>query len=144
MSELTKPTLRELLTPVCPLGTADQLILEWALDGTVFRVKGVPGYYLDVIPTFFSFRLVTTPAADETGWHRGWCYHGKGWDAWMAVLLAAAMWDGGDESEPYGWNKNLQSGHWREPGTSQTWQTSRAVEVSTEMIGTEVGWPRRE
>lgn len=121
------PTLREVLTPACPLGTADDLILEWVQDGTLFRVKRAGDYYLDIAPQLVNYRLVTTPVDNEMGWERGWCYVGKDRDAWMAVLLAAALWEGSDDSEPLGWNKNLQTQAWREPGTSQTWQTSSAV-----------------
>lgn len=121
-------TLRDILTPSCPLGTADHLILDWVHDGTLFRVKEVLGYYLDVQASpLFSFRLVTTPVENEAVWQRGWCYLGKDRYAWTAVLLAAAMWDGSDDTEPLGWNKNLQTREWREPGVSQTWQTARSV-----------------
>lgn len=127
------PTLRELLTPSCPLGTDQDLVLQWVQDGTIYRVKEVLGYYLDVVPTFYSYRLVTTPVEDESGWVRGWCYLGKDRHAWMAALLAAAMWSGDDGTEPMGWNKNLQTREYREPGASQTWQTSQSVEQFAEM-----------
>ena len=52
------------------------------------------------------------------------------------------MWDGSDDTEPLSWNRNGQTKEWREPGTSQTWQTSRAVEVAAEIL--EKGWPRGE
>lgn len=135
-------TLHELLTPMCPLGTADHLMLEWVQDGTLYRVKEVLGYYVDIQPSpFYSYRLVTTPVEDEAVWQRGWCYQGKDRHAWMAVLLAAAMWDGSDDTEPMGWNKNLQTKEWREPGSSQTWQAGDAVPTMVDRADEEQAWP---
>jgi hypothetical protein len=134
-------TLRELLTPSCPLGTDQDLVLEWVQDGTLYRVKEVLGYYLDIAPQLVNYRLVTTPVEDESGWERGWCYAGRGRAAFMAALLAAAMWDGSDDTEPLGWNRNLQTQQWREPGTGQTWQNTRAVPSMVGPADEEQAWP---
>lgn len=136
-------TLRELLTPSCPLGTADRLILEWALNDTVYRVKEVDaGYYLDIVPTLVNYRLVTTPIENQAGWARGWCYVGTGQAAWTATVLAAVMWDGGDWTEPLGWNKSLQTGEWRELRGGQTWESSHAVAAHVDMMKAH-GWPEK-
>jgi hypothetical protein len=134
-------TLRDLLTPVCPLGTADSLILEWVQDGTLFRVKQVPGYFLDIAPMLVNYRLCTTWIDDQSRYDRFWCYAGSGRATWMAAVLAATMWDGSDETEPMGWNKNGQSSEFREPEHPQVWQNSRAVKVYLDEMK---GWPRRE
>lgn len=33
----------------------------------------------------------------------------------LTAVLAAADWDGGDDTEPVGWNKNGRTGEWRPP-----------------------------
>ena len=134
-------TLRELLTPSCPLGTADDLVLEWVQDGTLYRVKEVLGYYLDIAPQLVNYRLITTLVEDESGYARGWGYAGRGRAPFMAALLAAAMWDGSALTEPMGWNENLQTREWREPGTGQTWQTGGAVPTFVGRADAEQAWP---
>jgi hypothetical protein len=54
---------------------------------------------------------------------------------------AAAMWDGSDDSEPLGWNKNGQTREWRESGSSETWQAGRAVSTMVTMANAENAWP---
>lgn len=135
-------TLRELLEPCCPLGTADRLILDWVQKDTLFRVKEVEsGYYLDIAPQLVNYRLVTTPVENESSWVRGWCYAGRGRHSFVAAVLAAALWDGSDHTEPTGWNKSLQTREWREPGEPQTWQTSRGVLVLHAALDQERAWP---
>lgn len=136
-------TLREILTPFCPLGTDKDLMLEWVQDGSLFRVKEVLGYYLDIAPQLANYRLVTTPIENESGWERGWCYVGKGRASFMAAVLAATLWDGSDDSEPLGWNKSLQTGEFREAGSSQSWQAGRAVPTMVDVANSENAWPTK-
>lgn len=139
---MTEPrTLREILTPFCPLGTDHTLILDWVQDGTLFRVKQVEGYFLDVAPMLVNHRLCTTWIDDQDEYARFWCYTGNSRAAFMAAVLAAALWDGSDDSEPLGWNKSGQTREWREPGTSETWQAGRAVPTMVAIANAENAWP---
>lgn len=122
-------TLRELIIPVTREG---KLICE-QVDG-LFRVKEVGRYYLDVCPMALNYRLCTTLIDLPGIYDRHWCYVGRGRPAWMAAVLAAAMWDGSDDTEPLGWNKNGTTGKWREPGMHDTWQASRAVQVLADRL----------
>lgn len=84
------------------------------IDGG-YRVKETPTHYIDVMRMLFSWRIVTS-RKDSPGWpERGWCYNGTGYPALIAACLAANAWDGADGTEPVGWNKNVQTGEWREP-----------------------------
>jgi hypothetical protein len=84
------------------------------IDGG-WRVKTAGTHYLDVMRQIWNWRLVTTPLDDPLGYDRGWCYAGTGPASFLAAVLAAMAWDGADGTEPEGWNKNVQTGEWREP-----------------------------
>jgi hypothetical protein len=77
-----------------------------------YRVRETEHYYLDVMKMLLNWRLVTT-YKDDSGWHRGWCYYGTGPQALANAVAAANAWDGSDDTEPDGWDKNLQTGEWK-------------------------------
>ena len=81
-----------------------------------YRIKETETHYIDVVRMLYNWRVVRTPKNSPLTWDRGWCYSGTGWDTLMAAALAAWNWDGGDDTEPPGWNKNVQTGEIREPG----------------------------
>ena len=81
-----------------------------------YRVKETETHYIEVVRMIFNWRLATTPKHSPMTYDRGWCYAGTGLRSFMAAVLAAMAWDGADGSEPDGWNKNIQTGEWREPG----------------------------
>ena len=83
------------------------------IDGGV-RVKETATHYIDVMEQLYNWRIVLTPKSCPLVWDRGWCYSGK--DSFIPAVLAAYAWDGHPDSEPAGWNKNIQTGEWRPPG----------------------------
>jgi hypothetical protein len=108
--------LRALLAPI----VQGELIFRPFENG--FRIKRVDRYYVDVVRMLYSWRITTTSSWCPMFYDRHWCYNGIGSAAFTAAVFAAAVWDGSDDTEPLGWNKNVQTGVWREPGTPGTWQ----------------------
>jgi hypothetical protein len=88
--------------------------MTWQPDGG-FRVKTTATHHIEIMPMIFNYRLVTIPVDDPMFVDRGWCYVGTGPEAFSAAVLAAMAWDGSDDTEPGGWNKNVQTGEWRKP-----------------------------
>jgi hypothetical protein len=72
-------------------------------------------HYIDVLSMLFNYRICTTPIRSLYLTDRHWCYAGKGGDVFLRCVLAASAWDGADDTEPVGWNKNGQTGEWRAP-----------------------------
>ena len=81
-----------------------------------FRVKETPAHWVDVVRMIYNWRVARTPKAMPMTYDRHWCFAGAGWPSLVAAVLAAAEWDVGDDTSPVGWNKNGQTGEWREPG----------------------------
>jgi hypothetical protein len=80
-----------------------------------YRVKETETHYIEVVRMIYNWRLATTPKHSPMTYERGWCYAGTGPVSFTAAVLAAMAWDGADGTEPEGWNKNIQTGEWREP-----------------------------
>ena len=72
----------------------------------------------------YNWRVTRTPKDMPFTYDRHWCYAGTGWPSLLAAVLAAAEWDGADNTEPVGWNKNGQTGEWRAPETAHARPTS--------------------
>lgn len=100
-----------LTEPMAPL--AESLGLQ-PCDGG-FRVKETETHYIEVVRMIYNWRLATTPKHSPMTYDRSWCYAGTGAPSFTAAVLAARAWDGADGTEPVGWNKNNQTGDWREP-----------------------------
>lgn len=86
-----------------------------AIDGG-FRVKEAGAHQIDVLRMIWSWRIVRTPKASPETYDRHWCYAGTSWVTLVTAVQAALEWDGADGTEPAGWNKNGQTGEWREHG----------------------------
>jgi len=86
--------------------------LPW--DGIVagWLVKAVATGDIHVLPMAANYRVQTSIRGFPV---RHWCYAGRGPASYVAAVLAAHAWDGSDDTEPVGWNKNGQTGEWREP-----------------------------
>ena len=84
-----------------------------ATDGGV-RVKETGTHYIDVIRMIYNWRIARTPKSDPMCYDRGWCYAGTDYGSFTRAVLAAAEWDGADDTEPEGWSKNTQTGEWRD------------------------------
>lgn len=80
-----------------------------------WRVKETPTHYIDVLVQLYNWRVARTPKADPYCIDRFWCYSGTGMSTLMLALGAAWAWDGADDTEPEGWNKNGQTREWRAP-----------------------------
>jgi len=80
-----------------------------------FRVKETPTHWVDVVRMIYNWRVARTPKDAPMTYDRHWCFAGTGWKSLVVAVLAATEWDGGDATDPPGWNKNGQTGEWREP-----------------------------
>jgi len=78
-----------------------------------FRVKETETHWVDVNRMIFNWRVARMPKAEERSYDRHWCFAGTGFPALVRAVQAAVEWDGGDRTEPEGWNKNGQTGEWR-------------------------------
>lgn len=89
---------------------------EVSWDGQVggWLVKTTAAHHVHVLPMAYSYRVQTSVQGFPV---RHWCYAGLGSASFVAAVLAAHAWDGSDITEPVGWNKNGQSGEWREPAS---------------------------
>lgn len=77
-----------------------------------WRVRETDTHFIDIYPMLFNDRIVTVPKAAPLTVDRYWCYDKGG-----PAFLAAAAWDGSDETEPVGWkkahgNRYPQQGQW--------------------------------
>jgi hypothetical protein len=81
-----------------------------------FRVKETGTHYIDVLRMLYNWRITITPKEGSASFRlRSWCYAGTDVYAFTAAVVAVVMWDGAADTEPVGWNKNVQTGEWREP-----------------------------
>lgn len=80
-----------------------------------FRVKETPTHYVDVLLQLFNWRVALTPKRLPETIDRAFCYAGTGPDTLVKAIWAAQQWDGTLDTEPEGWNKNVQTGEWRPP-----------------------------
>jgi hypothetical protein len=99
--------------------TAEEL--EQVFDDTGqlvgWRVKSTATHHLDVVIMMFNYRIVTTRRDMPGIYDRYWCYAGRSPAVLLAAVAAAFAWDGSDDTEPVGWNKNGETGEWRAPET---------------------------
>lgn len=93
---------------------------KWIPEVGGFRVNETPTHYIDVVLKLFSWRICRTPKASPLTYDRGYCYNGNDGKTLIATVLAALAWDGADDTDPPGWNKNLQTGELREPDAAAT------------------------
>lgn len=101
--------LHALLKPISTTGELKICMIEGG-----WRIKQTQHHYIDVMRMMFNYRIVTTPVSFPMVYDRHWCYQGTDSRAFTHAVVAAAMWDGSDDTEPEGWNKNGQTGEWRE------------------------------
>lgn len=82
-----------------------------------YRVKETETYYVEVTPMLVNWRLHTIRKdGGPLAWSdRFWCYAGRSQQSFVTAVAAAVAWDGSDETEPEGWNKNGQTQEWRAP-----------------------------
>ena len=84
-----------------------------AIDGG-WRVAETTTHYIDVLVMIYNYRVVETPKADPDTYDRFWCYVGRDLAALLRAVAAARVWVASDDPEPAGWNKNGQTGEFRE------------------------------
>lgn len=71
-----------------------------------------------VLEMIYNYRIVRSVGECDTftsGYDRGWCYKGRGKTAFTLAILSAVSWDGGDDTSPLRWNKNVMTGQWYDP-----------------------------
>lgn len=88
------------------------------LPGVGWRVKTTPGGHVEVWRMAFgNLRIVEHYGNCDLG--RGWCY-AQGdhppFEHLLRVIAAAIAWDGGENTEPDGWIKEVTTGRRRPNG----------------------------
>lgn len=86
-----------------------------ARDEAGILVKETDTHYIYVMRMAYNWRLHTIrkPLEPMSWSERFWCYEGLGQQTFLRAWLAANAWDGADNTEPAGWNKNGQTHEWR-------------------------------
>lgn len=88
------------------------------IPGIGWRVKTTPRCNVEVWPMAFgSIRIVETYPGMKLG--RGWCYAQGDEEAFLhlaRVIRVALAWDGGEDTEPEGWIKEVRTGRRRPNG----------------------------
>lgn len=84
---------------------------DWpVLDDGRIRVKSTPWCHVDIRLMFFNARICETPLDNDYVCERGWCYTGATLqEALLRAAGAALEWDGGPDTEPQGWIKEVSS-----------------------------------
>lgn len=75
-------------------------------------------HYIDVLVMLYNYRIVRTPKDRPATYDRYWCYAGNTQHDLLCAVAAAYAWDGADNTEPEGWNKNGQTKEWRDPANT--------------------------
>lgn len=83
-------------------------------DEIGFFVHETDTHLVHVMEMIFSYRIVRTSKGDQSGPDRAWCYYGKDLGTFAKAVLAASMWDGADDSQPRGWDKDAMTGRYAE------------------------------
>lgn len=78
-----------------------------------FRLRETETHFIDVMRMLVNWRVTETRKDFGVLYDRHWCFAGTGAVALLRVAYAVAEWDGADDTEPAGWNKNGQTGEWR-------------------------------
>lgn len=89
------------------------------IDGG-YRVAETDTHYIDVMRMLFNWRIAEVPKSCPMTIDRFWCYAGTGPGTLLSAVVAAQLWPLSGNPEPAGWNKNGQTGEWREPGSEQS------------------------
>lgn len=84
------------------------------VDGGL-RVKDTGTHWVDVMRMIFNWRVTRTPKDGPGVADRAWCYYGTGTEALLRAVMAARDWDGGDGTEPEGWDKDAMTGRYARP-----------------------------
>lgn len=82
-----------------------------SVDGG-FRVKETGTSWIDVTRMIFNWRVSRTPKDAPWSYDRSYCYFGTDYLTLLRAVRAALEWDGADDSDPPGWDKNVQTGEY--------------------------------
>ena len=98
------------------MGVADELSILFStkiklVDGG-FLVKETPTHEIHVLRMIYNWRIARSPKACLLTYDRAWCYFGTGIVDLLRTVQAALDWDGGDDTEPAGWDKNASTGEY--------------------------------
>jgi hypothetical protein len=80
-----------------------------------FVVRETPTHYIVVHEMIFSWRISRQPKDHPMSYDRSWCYYGKDLPNFLRTIDAAVNWDGADDTEPEGWDKNARTGKYAHP-----------------------------
>lgn len=83
-------------------GVPPEMVLN---ERSTITVKTAGRWLVEIAPMMFNFRLVLTPTANPDCYDHGWCFFGRGPDAFARAWLAALVFDPTVELEPAGYDK---------------------------------------
>lgn len=78
-----------------------------------FRIRETETHHIDVMRMLVNWRVTTTHKDTPWWYDRHWCFTGTSAVTLIRTVQAVMAWDGADDTEPAGWNKNGQTGEWR-------------------------------
>jgi hypothetical protein len=85
-----------------------------------FVVGETPTHHIVVLTNLiFNFRISRRPKDHPMSYDRSWCYYGKDLPNFLRTIEAAVNWDGADDTEPEGWDKNAKTGEYANPDKIQ-------------------------
>lgn len=84
-----------------------------------FRVKETETSVIDVQRMIFNWRVSRTPKADLDYYDRAYCYYGTSVLVLLRAVSAALEWDGADDTDPVGWDKNALTGEYAAVGAGR-------------------------
>lgn len=87
------------------------------LDGG-FLVKETPTHFISVHRRIFNWRLGRTPKDSPNYYDRAYCYYGTDFVTLLRAVGAAVEWDGADDTEPEGFDKNDITGDYAAGGNA--------------------------
>ena len=74
-------------------------------DYGALRYGETETHFIDLIPMFYTVRVVLTKKTDTTGYEKAWCY-----PSLLAAYAAVLVWDPATEPTPAGWVKEAHTG----------------------------------
>lgn len=77
-----------------------------------FRIDK-PDHDVYVLRMLYNWRIARGDGTSY-GFDRGWCYYGTDVITLLQTVKAALDWDGEDDTEPLGWDKNAFTGEYSE------------------------------
>lgn len=75
-----------------------------------FLIKETGTHLISVHRMIYNWRVARTPKANPEGPDRAYCYYGNDLFTLLRAVGHAAEWDGADDTDPEGFDKNAMTG----------------------------------